>query len=166
MKASRLRWVLACLLVGAAFQLTAQQGEADRRRLTDVRVKAEKGDAQAQCEMGLAFDKGTNGVAKDDAEAVKWYRKAAEQNVALAQANLGVCYHTGQGVPEDEAEAVKWLRKAADQNVAVAQANLGVCYQYGQGVPKDYAEAVKWSRKAAEQNFAVAQNNLGICYQN
>ena len=30
------------------------------------------------------------GVAKDDVEAVKWYRKAAEQNHALAQYNLGV----------------------------------------------------------------------------
>ena len=32
------------------------------------------------------------GVAKDQVEAVKWYRKAAEQNYAKAQYNLGVCY--------------------------------------------------------------------------
>ena len=36
-------------------------------------------------------------MVKDHAEAVKWYRKAAEQNLAVAQYNLGVCYD-GRGV--------------------------------------------------------------------
>ena len=58
------------------------------------------------------------GVAKDEVEAVKWYRKAAEQNHAAAQYNLGVCYANGQGVAKDEVEAVKWYRKAAEQNHA------------------------------------------------
>ena len=66
------------------------------------------------------------GVAKNDVEAVKWFRKAAEQNYARAQYNLGVCYAKGQGVAKDEAEAVKWYRKAAEQNYAEAQCNLGV----------------------------------------
>jgi len=101
-------------------------------------------------------------VAKDDAEAVKWFRKAAEQNDARAQAALGVRYAKGQGVAKNKAEAVKWYRKAAEQNVADAQYNLGVCYANGQGVTEDDAEAVKWFRKAAEQNLADAQYNLGV----
>ena len=48
---------------------------------------------------------------------MKWYRKAAEQNDAKAQYNLGVCYDNGQGVAKDEVEAVKWYRKAAEQNL-------------------------------------------------
>ena len=54
-------------------------------------------------------------------EAVKWYRKAAEQNYAKAQYNLGVCYEHGEGVAKDPVEAVKWYRKAAEQNYAKAQ---------------------------------------------
>ena len=61
-------------------------------------------------------------------EAVKWYRKAAEQNLAEAQYNLGIYYATGQGVAKDEVEAVKWWRKAAEQNIADAQCDLGRCY--------------------------------------
>jgi len=38
------------------------------------------------------------GVAKDEVEAVKWYRKAAEQNYAKAQYDLGFCYYNGEGV--------------------------------------------------------------------
>ena len=43
------------------------------------------------------------GVPQDYAEAVTWYRKAAEQGDADAQYNLGVMYAKGQGVPQDYA---------------------------------------------------------------
>ena len=98
-------------------------------------------------------------------EAVKCFRKAAEQGNATAQFNLGYCYEKGQGVAKDETEAVKWYREAAEQGFALAQCYLGYCYEKGQGVAKDYTEAVKWYRKAAEQGNAAAQNNLGYCYK-
>ena len=55
------------------------------------------------------------GLPKDEAEAVKWYRMAAEQGQANAQDNLGFAYAKGLGVPKDEAKAVKWCRMAAEQ---------------------------------------------------
>ena len=97
-------------------------------------------------------------------EAVKWYRKAAEQGLAEAQNSLGDCYYNGDGVSEDEEEAVKWYRKAAEQGLAEAQNSLGDCYYNGDGVSKNYEEGVKWYRKAAEQGDAVAQFNLGYRY--
>ena len=99
-------------------------------------------------------------------EAVKWYRKAAEQGDAAAQCGLGFSYAIGQGVSQNFTEAVKWFRKSAEQGNADAQFYLGVSYAQGQGVPQDYAEAVKWCRKAAEQGHALAQNKLGYCYKN
>ncbi len=54
------------------------------------------------------------GVPQDDAEAVRWYRLAAEQGLALAQYSLGVRYASGQGVPQDHAEAVRWFRLALE----------------------------------------------------
>jgi len=102
----------------------------------------------------------------DDAEAVKWIHKAADQNCAVAQCNLGGRYVTGRGVTKDEAEAVKWYRKAAEQDEAKAQFCLGGCYTDGRGVMKDEAEAVKWYRKAAEQNNSTAQFILGSVYMN
>ena len=99
-------------------------------------------------------------------EAVKWYRKAAEQGNSVAQNNLGVCYEIGKGVAQSYTEAVKWYSKAAEQDYAIAQNNLGVCYEIGKGVAQSYTEAVKWYRKAAEQGNIDAQNNLGSCYLN
>jgi TPR repeat protein len=166
MKANRLGWFLFFLLVSAAFQLPAQQSEADRKLLADIRAKAEKGDAQSQDELGKAFYYGSLGVVKDGAEAVKWFRKAAEQGYPPAQFDLGLCYANGQGVAKDDVEAVKWYRKAAEQNYGAAQYNLGVHYANAQGEAQDDVEAVKWYRKAAEQNVLRAQGNLGLCYAN
>ncbi|WP_148132454.1 tetratricopeptide repeat protein, partial [Neisseria sp. HMSC074B07] len=68
------------------------------------------------------------------AQAVQWYRKAAEQGLADAQYNLGMMYANGQGVRQDYAEAVRWFRKTAEQGLAEAQYNLGLAYEQGQGV--------------------------------
>ena len=54
------------------------------------------------------------GVPEDDREAVKWYRKAAEQGHAWAQMRLSSMYASGEGVHQDYKEAAKWLRKAAE----------------------------------------------------
>ena len=67
------------------------------------------------------------GVPQDYAEAVKWYRLAAEQGYAAAQYNLGVMYDNGQGVPQDYAEAVKWYRLAAEQGDAMLNSILVSC---------------------------------------
>ena len=130
-----------------------------------LKAKAEQGDAKAQCVIGDCYAYG-EGVAKDEVEAVKWYRKTAEQGHAIAQFNLGIGYDNGTGVEKDEVEAVKWFRKSADQGVAQAQFNLGVHYANGTGVEKDEVEAVKWYRKSADQGFAQAQSNLGVHYAN
>ncbi len=166
MKANLLSWLPPLLVFCAVFQLTAQQSEADRKLLADIQSKAEKGDAWSQCELGCRLFLGGLGAEKSPAEAVKWLRKAAEQDFAAAQYSLGLLYADGEGVAKDEAEAVKWYRKAAEQNFAEAQFNLGFRYYTGQGVAMDKTEAVKWVRKAAEQNDANAQYFLGLCYAN
>jgi TPR repeat protein len=126
---------------------------------------AEQGNAKAQYKVGLMYDKG-RGVPENDAEAVKWWRKAAEQGDADAQHNLGVMHNEGTGVPKNDVEAVKWFRKAAEQGYKWSQYNLGIMYRNGWGVPQNDAEAVKWYRKAAEQGHAKAQSNLGTMYGN
>ena len=166
MKANQLVFTVLSLLGAAVFQLRGQQNDTERKPETEIPFRAEPGDAESRDELGAGFDSGPSPAPKDYVEAVERYRKAAEQNDAQSQYNLGRCYIFGQGVAKDEAEAVKWYRKAADQNYARAQTALGYCYARGEGVTKDFREAVKWYRKAAEQNFAPAQNNLGLAYAN
>ena len=81
---------------------------------------AERGNAVAQLLLGDMYANG-EGVPRDEAQTVTWYRKAAEQGIADAQNNLGGMYANGEGVPRDEAQAVTWSRKAAEQGHAGAQ---------------------------------------------
>ena len=76
------------------------------------------------------------GVPQDHGEAVKWFRKAAEQGFTQAQNNLGAMYAGGQGVPRDGAVAIEWYRLAAAQGFAAGQYNLGGMYANGEGVPR------------------------------
>jgi len=128
--------------------------------------KAQRGDAEAQYNLGEIYDKG-KGVPEDDTEALKWYRLAAEQGDAGAQYKLGVMYESGRGVHKGWAGSyypLKWYRLAAEGGYADAQYKLGYMYATGQGVPYDYTEAVKWYRLAAEQGEVNAQFNLGRMY--
>jgi uncharacterized protein len=52
------------------------------------RPPAERGKAAAQVVRGYIYQYG-QGVSRDDAEAVKWYRLAAAQGDAEAQSSLG-----------------------------------------------------------------------------
>ena len=96
---------------------------------------------------------------KDAAEAVKWFRKAADQGNALAQFNLGFCYSKGDGVTKDSVQTVEWYRKAAEQGDTKSQNNLGFCCERGDGVAKDEVEAYKWYLLAAAHSEAKAKDN-------
>jgi hypothetical protein len=97
----------------------------------------------AQYGVGLAYAEGKD-VPKDTAEAVRWYRKAADQGYRDAQCKLGVMYANGDGVPIDSAESLKWFRKAAYQEDKSAAYYLGDMYARGESVPKDEIEALAW----------------------
>ncbi len=73
-----------------------------------LKYKAEKGNAVAQSNLGLAYARGS-GVPKDAVEAVKWYSKAAAQGYAEAQFALGESYVNGEGVEKDAVEGYAYL---------------------------------------------------------
>ena len=80
----------------------------------DVRRKAENGNPIAQVTLGRMYANGTS-LAKDDTQAVAWFRKAAESGNADAQYELALMYETGRGVTKDGSQAVEWYQKAAGQ---------------------------------------------------
>lgn len=151
---SPLRWIsiIATLIgVGLCLRLYLGGEHASQKDMSNL--------AANEYNLGVSYYRGW-GVVKDYGEAVKWYRKAAERNHALAQFYLGVCYYRGDGVAENHAQAVNWYRKAAEQNLALAQYYLGICYKNGQGVPRDYVEAYKWWWLAASQGNEAARRKM------
>jgi len=122
---------------------------------------------EAQYELGVKYAAG-QGIQRNDAQAVYWYRKAAEHGSAAAKDSLSMMYATGRVVADDDDEvAVYWYRKDADQGNAGAEDKLGEMYESGRGgLQKDDAQAVYWYQKAADQGEADAEYLLGVMYEN
>ena len=73
-------------------------GEVAQKEMLQL---AEAGDAELQLALGVMYEQG-KGIRQDYTEAVRWYRKAAEeQGFAVAQYNLGRMYEQGKGVRQD-----------------------------------------------------------------
>ena len=89
-------------------------------------------DAETQYRIGNCYAEG-KGLVKDEGEAFKWYRKAAEQGHADAQDSLAKCYYYGRGVTTNATQVVYWFRKAAAQGQLQSIHNLGSCYLYVKG---------------------------------
>jgi uncharacterized protein len=71
-----------------------------------------QGDADAQEKVGYAFEMG-RGVPMNYAEALKWYRKAADQGLYVGRKYLASMYESGKGVPQDFVQAYMWYNLAA-----------------------------------------------------
>lgn len=131
--------------------------EAD---LKTALAKAGFGDADAQFGLGLKYSTGTGeGIAQDFAQAAEWYRKAADQNHALAQFNLSLMFASGQGVLQNDTTALMWTRKAAEGGDAGAQFRLGSRYHRASmdrlqmGSAESRIEAYKWFHLASVQGY-------------
>ncbi len=64
-----------------AIQQQAEAKADTAKELTTIRQQAEAGDSQAQYDLAGMYDDG-DGVPQDEAEALTWYQKAADQGHA------------------------------------------------------------------------------------
>ena len=141
------------------------------------RQAAEEGHAEAQYVLGMYYrgavefttsiTSGTgnnrriypqthrygDGAAIDAAEAVSWFRKAAENGDAKALYQLAVCYHLGKGVPQSAEETLDWLQKAEARGHRSALLN-----QFNQ--EKADREAAEQARLAEERRREEAWNQV------
>ena len=97
----------------------------------------------AQSSLGDLYQHGL-GVSQDFAQALHWYKMAAEQGESTAQNQLGRMYNLGIGVTKDYAQSGKWHRLSALQGNPTAQKWLGIRYEFGQGVLENHVTAHMW----------------------
>jgi len=126
---------------------------------------AERGDTEAQYRVALLYYEG-NGVKQSQAEALRWFLKAAESGHRESQYLAGFCIFNGHGIEPDPAQSIQWFTRAADSGEVEAQRQLAVCYREGLGVVQNHTKAFEWFKKAANQGDASAQCWLGTCYSN
>lgn len=127
---------------------------------------AEKGVPEAQFWLAVAHQQVVCLGIREDHEAVKWFKQAAEHDNPDAQVELGRHYEDGQGVEQNYTLAAQWYRRAAEHvpdlgGAGQARNNLGNLYKAGLGVPKDYVQAYMWfSLAGVDQNIADVQRKM------
>lgn len=115
--------------------------------------------------VGKCLETG-DGIDRNQSEAVKWYRMAAEHGLPDAVFELAKCYRFGIGVRRNRTTASKWLHKAAEQGHTKAMVLVGkLCLDYDSG-EYNSRKAVELFRKAADQGDAWGMFHLGECYIN
>lgn len=75
-------------------------------------IEANKGDPEAQFNLGEAYLKG-EGVKKDEQVAAQWYYKSAMQDYPPAEFAMGFVYRGGGGIPMDKILSYMWFDLAA-----------------------------------------------------
>ena len=100
------------------------------------------------------------GVPKNQVEAVKWLRKAAEAGHAEAQFQLSRAYWKGEGVGSDPEKAATWAKAAAEQGNPGASYTYGAMLINGQGVERNKEDGIAWLQKADKLGVEAAKEAL------
>jgi TPR repeat protein len=151
---------LACLAAPASSQsvkagIEAWQKEDYAAAVTIWRPLAEKGDADAQFNLGQAYRLG-RGVPLSLTAAQSWFERAADSGHVDAQTTLGLLLfqngnHTG---------GLRWLKNASDQGEPRAMLVYGTALYNGDGVAQDPILGYAYVSRAAAQGLQAAKDTL------
>jgi hypothetical protein len=130
--------------------------------LQTLRRLADGGNAHVMFRLGRMYATGI-GVARDEVEAVAWYRKSASAGNSSAKTSLAVMVIEGRGVAKDQQEGVRLLREAADKDNNEAMYRLGVILIDGKIVAKDAAEAMRLFTKGSRGRLRAVDAGSGPC---
>lgn len=148
----------------AAMQLNA----ADLKLLKETKIKAEKGNSEAQYTLGQWFADGAQFVSegrdfylsKDLEQARKWFELASAQGYDEAKTRLLEV----EQIEAKQNSLFQNTKAKAEMGDQESQIALGDMYCKGDCVSPDLREAVNWYRKAAKQGNLKAEYNLGAIY--
>jgi hypothetical protein len=134
----------------------AAMGEAQKRLAANPR------DAAALTLIGRLYLDG-QGVARDRAKAMQWFRRAADSGGKDAAYFFGAAALTGRDIPKDRALAQTYLEKAERHPAALEL--LGELWLENDGKEPDFAKAQAYFRRAAELDNSDAAYALALLYK-
>ena len=119
------------------------------------RPLAEKGDADAQFNLGQAYRLG-RGVPLNLGVAQTWFERAANSGHVDAETTLGLLlFQNG-----DRVSGLKWLRRAAEQGDARAMLVYGTALYNGDAVTQDRLLGYSFISRAAAAGLPPAKDTL------
>ena len=138
-----------------------------------LKHSAEAGNVKHQLTLATKYST-ADGVAKDQAEASRWYLMAAQGGDVVAMYEISLRYRNGHGLTKNIAQADVWRQRAASEGHADAVHAIahtyGVITSRGAVISKDKnadagessRQLVTWLSRAAESGSAAAKHELAL----
>ena len=141
--------------IAEAWQKASAKKRADETKVKETREKAEGGDGDAMYCLGVWYEFGMNGLAKDNVQARAWYERSAAAGDARGIAAFGECLLRGIGGSTDTSLRLVLVTEAATKGSDYAAWLLGEAFFKGtSGLSKDPARARYWLKKIADGECA------------
>ena len=134
----------------------------DQNEIETIRSQAAGGDVKAQFDLAHRYRDG-KGVAKDEAEALKWAHLAADGGHAEAMDFVGLAFLRGSVIKSNPVIALGYFKAAAAES-SQAAFNLGQCYFGAQGTEQDIPKALEYWKQAAEAGHGRAAACAAMAY--
>ncbi len=144
-----------CYLYGTS-NCQTNYGKAEKYLM----MAAEKGDAEAQFQLGTFYLMGQAGYT-DESKGRQWIQSAADKNNVYAIQTLADSYFIGDFTDQDIQQAVAYLERGVAAGYYRSQIGLARCYGAGQGVERNLNKAFELYNKAAVHNDIFALFQLG-----
>lgn len=134
--------------------------------------------------LGNIYLFGDSDISKDEAEALRWFRLAADSGNAEACLYVGYIYADGSQVPHDFVAALRWYKACVDHgdcteggvagvvgnvNAGIASSNIAEFYdelEDDYSLPKDNEEALRWYRISLNNGNKAANYYIARFYEN
>lgn len=131
--------------------------------------ESEKGDVDAQCNLGLLYKSLASGFFNTD-KAIHLFRQAAEQGHAEAQYQLGYCLSWYSGRKHEKGlewskkhqEALEWFSLAAEQGHPDAQL---AAWESPASKKREDPRYLNWLIEAGSHGHDLAPRTLGYFYE-
>ena len=138
--------------------------QSARLSIDEVRDAAEKGDPDAQYQLGLSLSWGEFGPETYD-EAAHWFHKAADQGSSLAMVQLGQIYEKDRGEGRNIVKAAGFYLQAANQKDNSDALMLLRHAAKIRGLPVAQNYLARWFHEAADQGNTLAMVELAQMYE-
>lgn len=113
-----------------------------------VKKAAERGDLNAQHDLAAFYATDESLEIRDEAEAVRWYAKAAEGGHGQSQYDLGFMLLLGEGTEKDVAKGLSFMEQAVSNGWEYAARLLSDVYAKGLfGIESDCEKAGYWNKR-------------------
>ena len=127
-------------------------------KINKIQMDAEKGDVEAQFNLGRMYEEGEGGFLQNWDMASLWTARAIQEELSIYNALKRSIDHRKIN------EIINHVERAANKGSIRAQLDLALMYSKGLGVEKNLDEAMLWYKKALKRSYEYEQfdfNRIG-----